>query len=113
MSSELTEQRQVLLRKIERLAKRAIFGAPSETYRTCGRPTCRCHGPGPKHGPHLYMSYRGEHGKTTGYYVPKAAEPGIREGIEAWKQLQQELRALAELNKEAILFKARASRTKS
>ena len=58
------------------------------------------------------MSYRGEHGKTTGYYVPKAAEGGIREGIEAWKQLQLELRKLAELNKDSILSKARESRSK-
>jgi hypothetical protein len=112
MSTELTQQRRALLREIERLAKRAIFGTPSETYRTCGRPKCRCHGPGPKHGPHLYMSYRGEHGKTTGYYVPKAAEENIREGIEAWKQLQQELRTLAEQNKDSILRKARASCSK-
>jgi hypothetical protein len=113
MSRELTEQRQVLVREIERLARRAIFGTPSESYRTCGRPQCRCHGSGPKHGPHLYMSYRGEHGKTTGYYVPKAAEPSIREGIEAWHQLQQELHKLAELNRDVILRRARTSRTKS
>lgn len=112
MSDDVAQQRRALLREIERLAKRAIFGTPSETYRTCGRPKCRCHGPGPKHGPHLYMSYRGEHGKTTGYYVPKAAEAGIREGIEAWKQLLLELRKLAELNKESILRQARESRSK-
>jgi hypothetical protein len=110
MSRDVTQERRDLLREIERLARRAIFGTPSETYRTCGRPQCRCHGPGPKHGPHLYMSYRGEHGKTTGYYVPKAAEASIREGIEAWKQLQQELRKLAEQNKDSVLRKARESR---
>ena len=112
MSQDLTQQRRNLIREIERLARRAIFGTPSETYRTCGQPKCRCHGPGPKHGPHLYMSYRGEHGKTTGYYVPKAAETGIREGIEAWQLLQQALRKLAELNKDSILRKARESRSK-
>ncbi len=112
MTEDLREQRRSLLREIQRLAKLAIFGSPSETYRTCGQPKCRCHAQGPKHGPHLYMSYRGEHGKTTGYYVPKAAEKGVREGIEAWKQLQQELRKLAELNKDSILRKARESRSK-
>jgi hypothetical protein len=58
------------------------------------------------------MSYRGEHGKTTGYYVPKVAEPSIREGVEAWKQLQHQLRKLAELNRDSILQKARKSRSK-
>jgi hypothetical protein len=54
----------------------AIFGTSSETYRTCGHPGCHCHGAGPKHGPHLQVSYRGEQGKTTGYYVPKGGRAG-------------------------------------
>jgi hypothetical protein len=53
------------------LAERAIFGSLSETYRTCGQPGCRCK-QGEKHGPHLYISFRGEEGRTTGYYVPQA-----------------------------------------
>jgi hypothetical protein len=56
-----------------------------------------------KHGPHLNVSYRGEKGKTTGYYVPKAAEEATREGVAAWRQMQQCLRELAELNKERNL----------
>ena len=39
----------------------------------------------PEHGPHLYVSYRGEGGKTSGYYVPKAAESEVRRGVEAWQ----------------------------
>ena len=50
------------------------LGTLSETYRTCGREGCHCQGDGPKHGPHLNVSYRGENGKTSGYYVPKGAE---------------------------------------
>jgi hypothetical protein len=37
------------------------------------------------HGPHLNISYRGEKGKTTGYYVPQAAEAATREGVAAWQ----------------------------
>jgi hypothetical protein len=94
----LTRQR--LLEEIEQLAPRAIHGTLSESYRTCGNPRCRCHAQGPKHGPHLYISYRGERGKTTGYYVPKAAESEVRRGVEAWSQLQTLLRQLSALNKE-------------
>ncbi|HTG61219.1 MAG TPA: DUF6788 family protein [Terriglobia bacterium] len=93
-------QRRQLLREVERLAQVAIFGTLSETYRTCGHPGCHCHGAGPKHGPHLQVSYRGEQGKTTGYYVPKAAERATRQGVAAWQKLQQCLRELAELNKQ-------------
>jgi hypothetical protein len=60
-----------------------------------------------KFGPHLNVSYRGEKGKTTGDYVPKAAEQATREGVAAWQQMQQCLRALAELNKERNLQCAR------
>jgi hypothetical protein len=73
-SVDATAQRRKLLGEIARLAEIAIFGTLSETYRTCGRAGCHCKGDGPKHGPHLNVSYRGEQGKTTGYYVPKGAE---------------------------------------
>jgi hypothetical protein len=53
------------------------------------------------------VSYRGEKGKTTGYYVPKKAEKATRQGIDAWQHMQQCLRQLAELNKECNLQRAR------
>ena len=49
------------------------------------------------------MSYRGENGKTTGYYIPHHAETQIRQGVEAWAQLQNRLRELAALNKERLI----------
>ena len=99
--------RRKLLSEIQGLAEIAIFGTLSETYRTCGRKGCHCQQGGPKHGPHLSVSYRGEKGKTTGYYVPQGAEEAMRAGVAAWQQLQQCLRELAELNKERNLLRAR------
>lgn len=104
-----TDRRHQLLAAIARLAKVAVFGSLSETYRTCGNPGCRCHSSGPKHGPHLYVSYRAD-GKTTGYYVPQAAQEEIREGVAAWQELQQQLRELAELNKTGALARAKERR---
>jgi uncharacterized protein DUF6788 len=101
-------QRRQLLHEIVRLADVAVFGTVSETYRTCGRPGCQCQRRGgPKHGPHLNVSYRGENGKTTGYYVPKGAEEATRSGVTAWHRLQTCLRELAELNRERNLRRAR------
>jgi hypothetical protein len=51
----------------------------------------------------LYISYRGTTGKTTGYYVPRALEAQIRQGVDAWSQLQDCLRELAALNKERLI----------
>jgi hypothetical protein len=96
------------LKEVNRLANVAIFGTLSESYRTCGHEGCRCHGDGPKHGPHLHISYRGAEGKTTGYYVPKAAQPSIRAGVEAWSRMMATLREVAELNRQAALQAARA-----
>src|SRR5258708_1231064 len=70
-----------LIEEIEELAPQALLGSLSETYRRCGNRTCRCHTGGAKHGPHLYVSYRGPAGKTTGYYVPEVAHGAVRKGI--------------------------------
>ena len=108
-----SKRRNQLLRQIQSDARRAVFGTLSESYRTCGTPSCRCHGPGPKHGPHLYVSYRGEAAKTTGYYVPKAAEKSIREGALAWQRLQKSIRQLMDMNKQNIMEQARKKRSRS
>jgi hypothetical protein len=100
-------RRRQLLGEIARLAEIAIFGTLSETYRTCGQTGCHCQGAGPKHGPHLNVSYRGEKGKTTGYYVPRRAQQATRQGVEAWQKMQECLRELAELNKDRNLRRAR------
>ena len=100
--------REALLRRISPLARRALFGSLSETYRTCGRPGCRCH-QGHKHGPHLYVSFRGADGTTTGYYVPQPLAPSMRQGVTAWQELQQTLRQLAELNRR-LLWERRKAR---
>ncbi|MBI2861861.1 MAG: hypothetical protein HYX89_03475 [Chloroflexi bacterium] len=110
MPRKLRDRRRKLLREITRFADVAIFGTLSESYRTCGHPGCHCQGEGPKHGPHLHVSYRGHEGKTTGYYVPQAAQQTTREGVVAWRKLQQRLRKLAEMNKERILQSARKER---
>jgi hypothetical protein len=106
MPRESWNQRRKLLSDIQRLAEVAVFGTLSATYRTCGRAGCHCQRGGPKHGPHLNVSYRGEQGKTTGYYVPQAAAEATRQGVAAWQELQACLRELAELNKERNLRRA-------
>ena len=92
-----------LLSQIKQLAQGAIYGSLSETYRRCGNPNCRCHHGGPKHGPHLYISYRGKTGKTSGYYVPQYLEAQIHQGVDAWSKLQDCLRELAAFNKERLI----------
>lgn len=101
-------RRQRLLKDIARLAQRAIFGTASSTYRRCGTQTCGCQKGGALHGPHTYVSYRDREAKrTSGYYVPREAEAEINEGIQAWRELQERLRELAEHNRQRVLHTAR------
>ena len=102
MSSRMRSRRAALLRELQRLARRALFGTLSESSRTCGQPGCRCHHGGAKHGPHLQVSYRGAAGKTTGYHVPQALAPAMRQGVAAWQRLLTVVRELAELNREQL-----------
>src|SRR5712692_1072570 len=90
-----------LLRRLQALAPQLIFGTLSETYRTCGRPGCRCQH-GEKHGPHLYVSFRGPDGRTAGYYVPQALATAVRTGVAAWQEAQTVLRILAEVNRDQL-----------
>ncbi len=110
--SRANAHRKKLLREIADLADVAIFGTLSETYRTCGHPTCRCQGAGPKHGPHLNVSFRGANGKTSGYYVPAAAQEDIRRGVEAWQFIQDRLKVLAEENRQAVIERAKTARAR-
>lgn len=107
MNKTAAEQRAELIDKIARLAGGVVFGSLSEIYRTCGTPNCRCHGPGPKHGPHLQIGWPGDNGKTTGCYVPIAAQPQIRAGAADWQSVQTALRELGALNRDAIIAEAR------
>ena len=105
-----TNRREELLRQVNDAARLVIFGSLSEIYRTCGNKGCRCHGPGPKHGPHLQVVYKGESGKTSGYYVPKSVQSDVRQGADAWRMAQDALRELAALNRDELLERARTER---
>jgi hypothetical protein len=104
------DRRQALIQQVTELAGLVIFGSLSEIYRTCGTPGCRCHRAGPKHGPHLQVVYRGENGKSSGYYVPIAAQDHIRKGAAAWRAIQEAIRDLAAINKDEILERARSEK---
>jgi hypothetical protein len=102
MTKRLEQRRDKAVQRLLELAPHVLFGSASETYRTCGNPNCRCHGEGPKHGPHMYVNYKGEHGRTTGYYVPVALQQRVRDGLAAWRELQDLAKEIAQLNKEIM-----------
>ena len=98
----LIKRRDKAAEQLRKLATTMLIGSLSETYRTCGNPNCRCHSTGPKHGPHLYVSYRGDTGRTTGYYVRTALHDRVRSGLEAWREFQELAKEVAALNKQIM-----------
>jgi hypothetical protein len=98
----LVKRRDKAVERLHELASKMLFGSASETYRTCGEPNCRCHSTGPKHGPHMYVNYRDDSGRTTGYYVPVALQERVREGLAAWKQFRELAKEVAFLNEEIM-----------
>ncbi len=111
MTTNVKQRRDKTITTLLELAPRLLLGSASETYRTCGNKNCRCHGEGPKHGPHMYVSYKGEHGRTTGYYVPVALHQRVRAGLDAWKQFHELAKQLAHINRE-IMDAERSKKTR-
>lgn len=101
MTAELIRKRDAKLARLRELSPSMLFGSASQTYRTCGNKNCRCHGEGPKHGPHMYVNYLAE-GRTTGYYVRMAAQDEVREGLAAWREFQLLAKEVALLNEQIM-----------
>jgi hypothetical protein len=58
----------------------------------------------------MYVNYKGEHGRTTGYYVPVSLHDRVREGLAAWREFQSLAKEVAVLNKE-LMDAERANKT--
>jgi hypothetical protein len=50
----------------------------------------------------MYVNYQNEKGRTTGYYVPKALQERVRDGLAAWREFRALAKEVAELNKEIM-----------
>jgi hypothetical protein len=97
--TKLTEERDKKLQQLLELGPQLLRGSASETYRTCGNPNCRCHTKGPKHGPHMYVNYKAEDGRTTGYYVRVVIKERVQRGLAAWTEFHSLTKEVADLNK--------------
>jgi len=87
---------EALVRELEELAPKLLFGSLSTTYRTCGKASCACRTDASKrHGPYTHVSFRGD-GRTQSYNVPAELSEEVSEGIAAWQRFQEVARELAE-----------------
>ena len=101
--------RPLLLEQLATAAQTMLQGSISETTRTCGRPTCRCHR-GHRHGPHTYLTFRTPKGRSSSLYVPVAERERVRQGVADWKRFWDLATELAQLNREQIVAQRKAAR---
>ncbi|KXA91087.1 hypothetical protein AKJ57_02575 [candidate division MSBL1 archaeon SCGC-AAA259A05] len=75
-------------------------GAIQTKWLTCGNPNCKCKR-GEKHGPYYYLAYRDRKtGRTTTVYIPEEKVPELKERIENFKALKDDLWELVEIENE-------------
>jgi hypothetical protein len=95
--------------KLQALAERAIQGTLVELMLRCGTTSCGCHqDPARRHGPHLYLKFRDQNGKSTSLYIPRDKQREMRAAVEAWSRLWQTMVRFSHRNRHA--FKQRLRR---
>jgi hypothetical protein len=106
------DRRSRLIEKLTRLAETMLQGSLSQTTRTCGKPSCRCHG-GERHGPHTYLTFRNDKGHSSGVYVPATELKRFRQGVADWKRFWELATELSQLNREQLVRERQARRRRS
>jgi hypothetical protein len=106
------DRRSRLIEKLARLAETMLQGSLSQTTRTCGKPSCRCHR-GERHGPHTYLTFRNDKGRTSGVYVRATELKRFREGVANWKRFRELATELSQLNREQLVRERQARRRRS
>jgi hypothetical protein len=49
------------------------------------------------------MSYKGESGKTTGYYIRQSLHEEVHCGVDAWREFNALAKEIADLNRQIML----------
>lgn len=78
-----------------------IRGSLVETYRTCGKPGCRCR-EGAKHGPYYLLTWS-EDGKARSAHVPRDRVRRVKQMIRDYQEAREALLRLGEINRRLVL----------
>jgi len=74
-----------------------------ERFSRCGKANCQCHHGGHKHGPFYYLTQCLAVGKVNKFLLKNAAQQQLaRDAIEHYRQLQEQLEELSQINTELL-----------
>jgi hypothetical protein len=74
-----------------------------ERFSRCGKPNCRCHHGGDKHGPFYYLTQCLAVGKINKFLLKNPAQQqSAHKAIEHYRQLQEQLEELSQINAELL-----------
>jgi hypothetical protein len=74
-----------------------------ERFSRCGKANCQCHHGGDKHGPFYYLTQCLAVGKVNKFLLKTAAQQqSARNAIEHYRQLQEQLEELSQINAELL-----------
>lgn len=100
-----------LLQRLQTLGEKAVPGTLSEVMLRCGKASCGCRtDPDRRHGPHLYLKFSNEEGRSTSLYIPRSFEREVRRGVEAWRKMRETVAELGNQNRKALAKKLRERR---
>lgn len=105
----LRQRRQGLAQQLPPVTE-ILRGSLVERYVTCGNPACKC-AKGERHGPIWYLTVTLGRGRTTGGIIPEEKIPEVRNWIENYHQLKDQLEKISEINRE-LLRRQRAQQRK-
>jgi hypothetical protein len=99
--SELAlRQRRLGLAKLPPVAE-ILRGSLIERFVTCGNPSCKC-ARGERHGPSWYLSVTLGPGRTTGSIIPDEQVDEVRNWIENYHKLKDQLEKISDINRELL-----------
>jgi hypothetical protein len=98
----LRQRRDHLLRSFQ-LPPALLHASLIERFLKCGKPKCRCHTDGPKHGPFFYLNRCFAKGQIQSLLLKSPDQiDQARQGLAAYSQVQEVLDHLSQINRELL-----------
>ena len=98
----IRQRKRFLLQQID-IPPDLLRASVVERFSTCGKPRCRCHHGGPKHGPFYYLTQCLAVGKINKFLLKSPSQQqSARVSVEHFRHLQEQLEELSQINAELL-----------